>query len=222
MNPFTQSLEETFRGREAVVTSRDEEEYTGFIDRIDWNQRHVILHGAKNRGKNVGAAFISHAERIELAQKDMRVEKLPLSVIDDYRYSKREFSFEENSEFVESARTQGNVKSFPVVRERMEGGSSVKFTKYEALDGNKRLWAARQAGLEEHPVVVKKCGNLEAFEHFVWNHLDLPHKDGGESYSDRKTAEVLVQGFNDLGEQIFDIPVVRYNLRRLSEVESLD
>lgn len=48
MNPFDRSLEDTFRARKARVIARDGAEYTGFVERIQWHDRHFILHGAEN------------------------------------------------------------------------------------------------------------------------------------------------------------------------------
>jgi formate dehydrogenase major subunit len=64
MNPFYNAVEDTFRTRQVRVVARDGTEYTGWLDRMEFGQQHVLLHGAEREGEHVGAVMVRHADRI--------------------------------------------------------------------------------------------------------------------------------------------------------------
>jgi len=68
---------------------------------------------------------------------------------------RRQFDIERLAELADSMREHGVVQ--PLVVRTREGG-------YELIAGERRLQAARQAGLKQVPVVVRECGEQEMLE----------------------------------------------------------
>jgi len=68
---------------------------------------------------------------------------------------RRQFDMERLAELTDSMREHGVVQ--PLVVRTREGG-------YELIAGERRLQAARQAGLEQVPVVVRECNDQEMLE----------------------------------------------------------
>jgi len=214
MNPFEKALENTFRTRRVRVISRDGAEYVGFVERIDWHNRHFILHGAENEnGEPVGATLVSHAERVELLDEEKRIERIPLGETAPSPYFAGEFDHEENLDYIERVRNQGVRRSFPVVRPTEDG--------YETVDGHKALWVCRRAGLSSQPCEVVDLSDWEAACQFVWDHIPSSQhvrEDGttdNDWYSDDGIKTAISELYERWGERILDLHVVEYNVDRL-------
>jgi len=218
MNSFDESLEDTFRARKVRVIARDETEYTGFVERINWRDRHFILHGAENGdGEHVGAVLVSHAERVELVEDDdadrLRVERLPLDEIKPSPYAVKAFDREQNLKYIDTIRGQGVRRNFPIVRPVEEG--------YELVDGHKGVWACRCAGLDVQPCEIVKLSDWEATERFVHDHIPTPRRvaeDGTTEdgwYDDEEITAAIERLAADWGDRVLDLYAVAYNVDRL-------
>ena len=224
-NPFHKSLEE-FRGREVIATSNHGETYRGFVDRMHYQDRHVVLHGATNvdTGEHVGKAFLSHADTIELADEEVVVEDVRLERIRPSPYATREFHREQNLGYIERTQNKGFVGSFPVVRriplpsKHYTGTVSENF---EIVEGHKRLWVCEQAGFDSHPVEVVELTDWDVVGRFVADHIPNVHhiNEDGSTHNDwydnadiEAAIETLVEYW---GERVRELPAVAYNIDRL-------
>jgi hypothetical protein len=211
MNPFHESVEETFRTQKVRVYTRDNTEYVGYLDRMDWNQRHVLLHGAERDGDHVGAAFISHAERIELAVQDYRVRELHVDEFKPSPYAVKRSDAVENLDYIRDTHEHRAIKSWPVVYINDAGV-------HEIIDGHKAVWVCRVAEVETQPCRVIECSEKEALQRFAFDHLPLSDDVEADDtkYSDaevRKSLERMLEDWNR--NTLTKIYPIDYNLHRL-------
>lgn len=228
-NPFDEELEYAFRGREVVARSNHGETYRGFLDRVRYQDRHVILHGATRldpdgdaEREHVGSAFVAHVDWMHLAEQDRHVERVFLSDIEPSPYAVREFYREQNEGYIRRTRQKGFVGTFPVVRpldnDHPEDG-------YETVEGHKRLWVCREANFTSHPVEIRTdLSDWEVARRFVTDHIpseshvtDDP-ENHNDWYSDADTETAIHRLADRWGDLILDLPAVAYNVERL-EIE---
>jgi hypothetical protein len=211
MNPFRKSQE--FFRMKRVVALKNGSVYIGFVERMEYNQRHIVLKGAEKDGDHVGVSFLSHVEELYLEDEEFRVERVNLSEVEKFKYSVRSFSVEENIDYIEEVVDHGSVKSFPTVLELDDG--------YGVVDGHKRIWVCREAGLSSQPCRVVDLSNWEAVKHFAWNHfptekyIEEDNCEREERYSDEDTVKSIKMIYRDFGDKILDIYPVKYNVERL-------
>jgi hypothetical protein len=222
MNPFDQSLDATFRGRKVRVVSNHGETYVGYVDRFRYDDRHVILEGAEQchihedgteTREHVGAAFLAHADTIQLVDDEQHIQSLALDAIAPAPYHSREFERADNRQYIERVGNAGTLKSFPVVRALDEG--------YEVIEGHKRLWVCRCAGFESHPVEVIECSDWEATRAFVSDHLPTAThvEEDGSTHDDWYDTDEIATAIQLLdeewGDRVRSLHPVAYNIERL-------
>lgn len=230
MNPFHHSLEDRFRGRRVTATSNDGRTVTGWVERLEYTNRHVVLvdayTGESADGKHLGTAFLSHVDGMYLNPSEKAPEpryqrpEIQLRVIDEIKnhpFHVREFDREENAQYITEVRENGWVGSYPRARKTDHG--------LELFSGHKRMWAAKQAGLHVHPVEVYETSGWKARMEFFRDHFPLEDDfwDNGETkdgfYSNEEIIEVLEMLEGNTTEVTWNIPAVEYNARRLGFID---
>ena len=163
-NPFHDSLK-PFRGRYVRVVGTNGEAYEGWVERIHYHDRHVVLRDATrlDDGADVGRVMVAHADELVVVDPETWIERVALEAIDPSPYHAAAFDVAQNRGYINQVRDRSFVGSFPVVRPLAEGG-------YEVVEGHKRLWVAREAGLDSHPVEVVDVDDWTAAERFVVDH----------------------------------------------------
>jgi hypothetical protein len=192
-NPFNKSLD-GFRGRRVRV-SRGDDIREGYVERIHHHDRHVVLRDAVDplTGEDLGRAFVAHVDTMEVLDEDSRIETVALDVIEPSPYHGREFDAAANSDYIARVQARGWVGSYPVVRER-DGGT------LECVAGHKRLWVAKQAGLQEHPVEIIDIDGWTAALRYVVDHV--PELD------DERVQDVVGTLREHWGERVQELPLV--------------
>lgn len=180
-SPIHDALDEQFRGHKVRVVANDGTEYVGFCERIHHHDRHVLLRDAVRVRDEppvtdpAGTVYAAHCNTIE--HFAAREEIVPVAVDDvvDAPYHVREFERDGNAGYIKQVRECGFVGSFPVVRRHGD--------RYQIVEGHKRFWVAREAGLEAHPARLIDCSEFELAERFVQDHLPPADKlaDDGTS-----------------------------------------
>jgi hypothetical protein len=236
-NPFDEELEYAFRGREVVARSNHGETYRGFLDRVRYDDRHVILHGAtrldadgeqEQEQEHVGSAFVAHVDWMHLAEQDRHVERVSLADIEPSPYATREFYREQNEGYIRRTRQKGFVGTFPVVTPITPTSASHPADGYETVEGHKRLWVCRQAGFDDHPVEIRSdLTDWEQAQRFAADHIpteshvtDDP-ENHNDWYSDADTEAAIRHLADRWGERVLDLPAVAFNVERL-DVEVSD
>lgn len=217
MNPLHEAVEDTFRTQKVRVFARDGAEYVGFLDRMDWNQRHVLLHGATRDGTHVGAAYISHAERIERVTP-YRVEELDVDQIMWSPYAVKQFDPEQNLDYIRQTQEHGAIKSYPLVYTNESGVC-------EVIDGHKALWVCTVAGVQTQPCRIIDCSKRDALERFAWDHLPLANdvENDRTKYTDEEIrGSILRMALQFDTDTLYDIYPIRYNIQRLPVTELLE
>lgn len=214
MNPFHGSLDDNFRGRYVRAVSNDGTAYVGWVDRIHHHDRHVVLRDAQalDTGEEVGAALLAHVDTMEVLESSSTIDAIDLDAIHPAPYHVADFSREENVGYIADVRTTGFVGSYPVVRPIDDG--------YQIVEGHKRIWACRQAGLDEHPVEIVDVDDWQLACRFVDDHLPDEGQvhDGGTAngcYDDEAIVEVLELLAQRWGDRIYGVPRVAFNVDRL-------
>jgi ParB family transcriptional regulator, chromosome partitioning protein len=112
----------------------------------------------KALGKGIGALFVGEEPAQTRAERDASsVTELPISALQPNPLQPRkEFSEDTLRELADSIRHQGVLQ--PVLVEEESGG------RYTIIAGERRYRAARLAGLERIPVIVKKFTETERLE----------------------------------------------------------
>lgn len=178
---------------------------------MDWNQRHVLLHGAERDGDHVGAAYVSHAERIELAEQDYRVRELHVDELTPSPYAVKQFDAEENLDYIRDTQEHRAIKSWPVVYINDAG-------LYEIIDGHKAVWVCRMAEVETQPCRVIDCSEKEALKRFAFDHLPLSDDVDADDtkYSDVEVRQSIERMLEDWTRNtLTKIYPLDYNLHRL-------
>jgi len=217
-NPYFDALDETLRGRHVRVVTQDDVALEGWVDRIHHQQRNVLLRSAHDAsGDPVGTAMVANARTIVETERAETIEEIDLEAIEPSPYHAAEFTEVDNDDFVREVRDTGYAGSYPVVRDL--GGE------FEIVEGHKRIWACRQAGLESHPVAVVDIDGWAAAKRFVVDHL--PDRELVESdrrfgfYDDPETRQAIEALVDDWGEDVLELDRVAFNARRL-EMDVVD
>jgi len=216
VNPFHRSLEDNFRGERVRVTSNDGETYEGWVERMHHHDRHVVLRDATHldTGDDVGAVMLAHADVLEVIEPTSRIEAVAVDTIEPAPYHAAEFDAADNRDYIAEVRDRQFVGSFPVARERYDGT-------LEVVEGHKRLWACKQAGVDEHPVEVVDVDDWAATRRFVADHLpdEEQVRDDGitpDGYYGEAAIEATLESLADRwGERALDLDRVAFNARRL-------
>ncbi|GGK74267.1 ParB N-terminal domain-containing protein [Haloarcula sebkhae] len=218
-NPLFDALDTHMRGERVRVVGNDGTTYEGWCERIHHHDRHVLLQDAVNvdRDGDVGTAYVAHCDSIEVLTADRRIENIRLDAVEPAPYAVREFDREGNCGYIASVRDDGWVGSFPVVRP-VDGDPGVEG--FEVVEGHKRLWVAREAGLDTHPVEVINIDDWELAWRFAVDHLpdeEQVHDDGTASgcYTDGQIETVIQQFVEEFGDDAADLPRVAFNAERL-------
>jgi hypothetical protein len=214
-NPFTKSLDPNFRGRYVRVVSNDGQELKGWLERMHHHDRHVVLRDAVDvdRDEELGAAMVAHVDVIEVVDAPSRIERVALEDVEPAPYHARDISVEGNRQYVDQVRDRGFVGSYPVVRPIHCG--------WEIVEGHKRIWACRQAGLDTHPVEIVDVDEWTAARRFVADHLpDERHvQDDGTTGSGWYGAEAIPSAIDELvgrwGTEALELDRVAFNVDRL-------
>lgn len=215
MRAATRSLTDTLRGRRVIVESEHGQRFEGYLDRVSWPDRHVLLRDVTERpgGASYPSAAIAHVDWIvptagedEVIEMDPRDVALPAFAVAD-------FEAETHSEDLCSVVERGFAGGFPVVTRR-DGG-------LELVEGHWALWAAQQAGLDTHPIIVASLSRWEQAARFAFAHFPLPHHldaDDGRPerrYSDDALRVSISQYFEEFGDVAFELFPVQFNVERL-------
>lgn len=124
--------------------------------------------------------------------------EVPLDSVVDSPFHVREFDLSENEEFVEDTRERGEALRPVFARVLREEGDH----KFELLNGHKRTWAARQAGLETVRINGIYCDDKRAANRFVECHL-LGSAD--DAYRGETREEALTRLHGALGDDLVDL-----------------
>lgn len=167
-NPFNAALDYALRGRQAIVTSTDGKQYSGWINRIHHHNASVLLHDARDEdtGMKRGSVFIR--EVADIAAVKARKKIRDVAVDDLHPHPSHAQDFELNPHIVRAAYRDRFTGSFPVVSED-----------FTIINGHKRISAARAAGLTHHPVQVIPATREETDELYELAHVD-DESSGGE------------------------------------------
>jgi hypothetical protein len=242
-NPFHDKLSDAFEGQCVTATSHDGETYTGWVPSsgIHHHDRHVLLKGAY-RGtpgapyQHVGTALVAHADTIHHAPSEFgqperehtpRIQRVPIDRLHASPYATKEFRRDanDNRAYLADAAEDGWVGSFPTVRltHPLTSHSPASIVDdppaYEVIEGNKRLWACREVGLESHPVKVIECSDWEAARRFVADHI--PPKRSMNRHTDTQIDEAgrerEVEHYTSHGNGWYPEAAIEASIRRLAE-----
>lgn len=212
-NPFWEYAEDSFRSEEVVVRT-DIARYNGWVMRFNYQDGQILLADAtvkpydRSNPIDQGVAFIDDYQSIERIGRDGRVRSIPLDEITHSRYHSRRLGELDLEEYIRSVRDRGHLPSFPVVRPVEDRGESL----YEIISGNKRLYVALRAGLEQIPVRIRDLDDFEALQRFVDLHFPLPGEEDGRDYY---SADEVARALEKIEErwdssQMNRIPALRY------------
>jgi hypothetical protein len=166
MNPFYQHFEDHFRNELVRVHKRDES-WKGTLTRLNFDEQEVIIHGTDS-------CFISDFDSIDLIGGPL-FRRLPVDQVKRCRWSGREFSVDENTDWLQRVRRQDRVGSYPVVRETEDS--------YEIISGNKRLWGMRTVGIDKHLFRVVDCTLQEHALRWSVHHLEMDKQERARAIS---------------------------------------
>jgi len=214
-NPYTKSLDPNFRGQYVRVVSNDGRTLEGWLERMHHQDRHVVLRDAVDvdRDEDLGAAMAAHVDVMAVTDDPSRIERVALDEIEPAPYHAGEFSLAGNRQYVDQVRDRGFVGSFPVVRPIHSG--------FEIVEGHKRIWACRQAGLDTHPVEIVDVDEWTAARRFVADHLpDERHvHEDGSTANGWYGAEAISTAIDELvgrwGTEALELDRVAFNADRL-------
>jgi hypothetical protein len=108
---------------------------------------------------------------------DDNVASINLDAITHSPFATRGFVRDRNHPYIAHVSAQKQLDSCPVVRPTPLGGERRgRGRAWEIIEGHKRIWVARRAGLDRHPIVVTDCGDWEAARRFTVDHLPQPRQ----------------------------------------------
>lgn len=192
------------RGEFVRVVSNDGQVFQGWVEDLD-DHRHVLLRDAELVGDGStgdrGTVVVAHADSIEEIEPESRVAPANLRNLQAAPWATRELHIEDHRLFVDEVRRDGWASSYPVVRP-LDATAQRGERLFEIVEGHKRVWAARQAGLQAHPVEIVGLGDASAAARFVADHFPAPRHLQDERhenwYDDEHVAasiEALVDAF---------------------------
>jgi len=242
-NPFHDNLSDAFEGQCVTATSNDGETYTGWVPSsgIHHHDRHVLLKGAyrvtpNGSNEHVGTVLIAHADTIHHCssefgrpehQRKPHIRRVSIDQLHASPYATKEFRRDanDNRAYIADVAENGRVESFPTVRLTQPQASHSPASQsddpptYEVIEGNKRLWACREAGLESHPVEVIECSDWDAARRFVADHI--PPKRSMNRHTDTQIDETgqeyEVEHYTSHGNGWYPEDAIEASIRRLAE-----
>jgi len=212
---YEDQLNDTFHSSKVRVLAEDGVEYTGWLKAMHEGNRHYLLYDAeRDDGTSVGAVAVHYADKIELVEPTLQVERLSLDELHPSPYSTREFAPEDNQNYIRHVMEQQKRKAFPLVRP-VENG-------YEVIDGHKGVWVCGLAGVESQPCRIVEMDDWEATKRFVYEHFATAEDYEGDGelpsgwYDSQALEESLTLLYEEWGDRIRDLYPVSYNLGRLN------
>jgi len=224
-NPFYDAMDDSLRGRRVEVITAQDRVYSGWVDRIHHSQRTVLLHDASlisddGDVADFGTTMVHNAVEVAAVDPQSRIERLSLRAIQPSPYHQREFEESENRGYVADVRDTGYVGSYPVVRPIDGDLDHPGAEGFEVVEGHKRVWACRQAGVTTHPFRVVDVDDWAAARRFVADHIpDRGQTDADGTPGGCYAGEDLVAALETLverwGDRAFELDRVRFNVERL-------
>lgn len=138
----------------------------------------------------------------------IRCHEIPLAKINPSPYHSRQFSREDNAEFIEEVEERGHPGSYPLLRPVGD--------EFEIVNGHKRVWICRLVGLDSVKCRVAYLDDWEAVTWFSERHLstDIPEREECTDQEIRETIQLMRERW---GDRIEEIPEVEHQLNRLGE-----
>ena len=223
-NPFIDGMDDRLRGRYVRAVSNQGRVYRGWVERIHHHERHLLLRDATlvDQGEtDVGSTLVTRATEVAVLDDDSRIERIALRAIKAAPYHEREFQESENRGYVADVHDTGFVGSFPVVRP-IDGDLDHPGSEgFDVVEGHKRIWACRQAGIVTHPVEIVDISDWAAACRFVADHYPDPGQVDGDGavgsgcYEADDLAASIETLVDEWGERALELDRVRFNAERL-------
>jgi len=102
--------------------------------------------------------------RLEYVGRMTQTREIPLDQLDPSPYHSRNFSVDENRDYIDRIADRGYPKPEPLVRVLDDG--------FEIVNGHKRTWASHVAGLETIPCRTVRLDDEDAARAWANRHLD--------------------------------------------------
>ncbi|RXM74205.1 ParB/RepB/Spo0J family partition protein [Clostridium tetani] len=162
-------------------------------------------------GKGLGALIPNEIQEKEIERKNT----LPIeSIKSNDNQPRRSFDEEKISELSQSIKEFGIIQ--PIIVKKIANG-----TKYEIVAGERRWRAAKLAGLEEVPVIIKELSNREVLEISLIENIqreDLNPIEESKAYQELLNSFNLTQG--DLSKKLGKSRVTITNSLRLLNLDA--
>ncbi|RXM57653.1 ParB/RepB/Spo0J family partition protein [Clostridium tetani] len=162
-------------------------------------------------GKGLGALIPDEIQKKEIERKNT----LPIeSIKSNDNQPRRSFDEEKISELSQSIKEFGIIQ--PIIVKKIANG-----TKYEIVAGERRWRAAKLAGLEEVPVIIKELSNREVLEISLIENIqreDLNPIEESKAYQELLNSFNLTQG--DLSKKLGKSRVTITNSLRLLNLDA--
>ncbi|BDR68500.1 ParB/RepB/Spo0J family partition protein [Clostridium tetani] len=162
-------------------------------------------------GKGLGALIPDEIQEKEIERKNT----LPIeSIKSNDNQPRRSFDEEKISELSQSIKEFGIIQ--PIIVKKIANG-----TKYEIVAGERRWRAAKLAGLEEVPVIIKELSNREVLEISLIENIqreDLNPIEESKAYQELLNSFNLTQG--DLSKKLGKSRVTITNSLRLLNLDA--
>ena len=223
-NPFIDGMDDRLRGRYVRAISNQGRVYRGWVERIHHHERHLLLRDATlvdEDETDVGSTLVTRATEVAVLEDDSHIERIALRTIEAAPYHEREFQESENRGYVADVRDTGFVGSFPVVRP-IDGDLDHPGSEgFEVVEGHKRIWACRQAGIVTHPVEIVDISDWAAACRFVADHYPDPGQIDGDGafgsgcYGTDDLAASIETLVDHWSERALELDRVRFNAERL-------
>lgn len=192
MNPFHKELDRSLRGKVVQVDTGNGLVYRGTVNRMNHHEGDILLQSARvlhKSGKvplsrvdkfadwtDVGNVYVSDVDALHtVPNQHARVKDIiypDVADIDNSPYYPLDDVGTPPDDHMRGAYRNGFTGSFPVVRPvnkvESSGGpedhTGREVTRFELINGHKRIEACRMVGLERHPVEVIECTDEQAEE----------------------------------------------------------
>ncbi|AVP55842.1 chromosome partitioning protein parB [Clostridium tetani] len=162
-------------------------------------------------GKGLGALIPDEIQEKEIERKNT----LPIeSIKSNDNQPRRSFDEEKISELSQSIKEFGIIQ--PIIVKKIANG-----TKYEIVAGERRWRAAKLAGLEEVPIIIKELSNREVLEISLIENIqreDLNPIEESKAYQELLNSFNLTQG--DLSKKLGKSRVTITNSLRLLNLDA--
>lgn len=190
-NPFNDSLDWSLRGQYVRVFTNDHRVYEGWLDRIHHQRGSVVLQDARDLTDevDVGAVFCRTVHTIVQCERHKEIRDVDVDFVMPSPFQTEEVTPKDYH--MRLAYRNGFTGSFPVARKlptdhpRREQNS-----RFELINGHKRLAAMQRVGLLSHPFEVIRCTDEQSKELY-----ELAHDDDSEEQ--RENSSFLPDDFAD-------------------------